>query len=254
MATNTTNYGWTKPSYEDAADIEVINGTIDNIDAQLKTVETALNSKQNALSSAQLAAANSGIDGTKVEQIETNKTNISINKNELIELVDSGDKNIIDNSIVDGSQAGGVTATVSTDKQVTLSGSTSSSDAVFAISTNVSIPAGTYIGSGCPTGGATDKYRIDYIINDSTVYRDTGSGVEFTVADGDVIRSQIAVYRGNTAPSAAFAPMVCLKSAYTVSPSYQPHKGYDIINGRRVYVADTAPTGTIPTGTIWIGG
>lgn len=42
MATNTTNYGWTKPSYEDAADIEVINGTIDNIDAQVKTVENAI--------------------------------------------------------------------------------------------------------------------------------------------------------------------------------------------------------------------
>lgn len=42
MATNTTNYGWTKPSYEDAADIEVINGTIDNIDAQVKTGETAI--------------------------------------------------------------------------------------------------------------------------------------------------------------------------------------------------------------------
>lgn len=254
MATNTTNYGWTKPSYEDAADIEVINGTIDNIDAQVKTVENALNSKQNALSSAQLAAVNSGIDSTKVAQIETNKNNISINKNELIELVDSGDKNIINISLADGSQSGGVTATVSEDKQVTLSGSTTSSDAVFATSTNVLIPAGTYIGSGCPSGGATDKYRIDYVINNDTVYRDTGNGVEFTVADGDVIRSQIVVYRGNTAPSAAFALMVCLKSAYTVSPTYQPHKGYDIINGRRVYVADTAPTGTIPTGAIWIGG
>lgn len=39
MATNTTNYGWTKPSYEDAADIEVINGTIDNIDAQVKAID-----------------------------------------------------------------------------------------------------------------------------------------------------------------------------------------------------------------------
>lgn len=77
MATNTTNYGWTKPSYEDAADIEVINGTIDNIDAQLKTVETALNSKQTALSTAQLAAVNSGITSEDVAQIETNKNNIS---------------------------------------------------------------------------------------------------------------------------------------------------------------------------------
>lgn len=44
MATNTTNYGWTKPSYEDAADIEVINGTIDNIDAQVKTNENNISS------------------------------------------------------------------------------------------------------------------------------------------------------------------------------------------------------------------
>ena len=39
MATATTNYGWTKPSYEDDADIMVINDTIDNIDAQVKANE-----------------------------------------------------------------------------------------------------------------------------------------------------------------------------------------------------------------------
>jgi len=30
--------------------------------------------------------------------------------------------------------------------------------------------------------------------------------------------------------------------------------GYAIINGIRVYVSATAPTGTIPDGSIWIGG
>ena len=40
MATSTTNYGWTKPAYEDDADIMVINGTIDAIDAQMKSIET----------------------------------------------------------------------------------------------------------------------------------------------------------------------------------------------------------------------
>lgn len=42
MATNTTNYNWLKPSYEDEPDIMVISDTIDNIDAQVKTVETAI--------------------------------------------------------------------------------------------------------------------------------------------------------------------------------------------------------------------
>jgi lysophospholipase L1-like esterase len=47
MATNTTNYGWTKPDYEDAADIMVINDTIDNIDAQVKTNENNILSVKN---------------------------------------------------------------------------------------------------------------------------------------------------------------------------------------------------------------
>lgn len=34
----------------------------------------------------------------------------------------------------------------------------------------------------------------------------------------------------------------------------QGGNGYAIINGGRVYFSDTAPTGTIPTGSIWIGG
>lgn len=41
------------------------------------TEKSTWNSKQNALSSTQLAAVNSGINSTKVEQIETNKNNIS---------------------------------------------------------------------------------------------------------------------------------------------------------------------------------
>lgn len=47
-------------------------------------------SKQDALSAAQLAAANSGIDSAKVEQIETNKNNISfINQKVGVNLVNS---------------------------------------------------------------------------------------------------------------------------------------------------------------------
>jgi hypothetical protein len=40
-------------------------------------VDTALSGKQDALSAEQLSAVNSGIDSTKVEQIETNKNNIA---------------------------------------------------------------------------------------------------------------------------------------------------------------------------------
>lgn len=39
MATNTTNYGWTKPDYEDDADIKDLNDNFDGIDAQVKANE-----------------------------------------------------------------------------------------------------------------------------------------------------------------------------------------------------------------------
>ena len=39
MATNTTNYNWTKPDYEDDADIKDLNDNFDAIDAQVKTNE-----------------------------------------------------------------------------------------------------------------------------------------------------------------------------------------------------------------------
>ena len=188
------------------------------------TEKSTWNDKQSALTTAQLTAVNSGIDSTKVAQIATNKNNILTANAELIELVDSGAKNLCNNNLATGTISSNVTASVSADKQVTLSGSTPSNvDASFTLSTNTQFPAGTYIGSGCPSGGATDKYRIDYIVNDSTVYRDTGNGVEFTISDGDVIRSQIVVYRGNTVPSAAFAPMVCTKAAWDVSQKYVPY-------------------------------
>lgn len=143
---------------------------------------------------------------------------------ELIELVDSGAKNLLNNTLISGTVSSQITATVSTDKQVTLSGTTpSNADASFTTSTNTQFPAGTYIGSGSPSGGAIDKYRIDYVVNDSAVYRDTGNGVEFTLNSASNVRSQIVVYRGNTAPSATFKPMVCSKAAWDVSQKYVPY-------------------------------
>ena len=208
-----------------SSQLQAVNSGITSaLVTQIGTNTSAIAGKQDALSSSQLSAVNSGITSSLVTQIGTNENNILTANAELIELVDNGAKNVINNTLTNGSTSSQVTATVDSDLKVTLSGTTpSNADASFAISSNKSISGGTYIGSGCPSGGATDKYRIDYIINDGTVYRDTGNGVEFTINDGDVIRSQIVIYRGNTAPSAAFAPMVCTKAAWDVSQKYVPY-------------------------------
>ncbi len=69
-------------------EVEEARGEYESLDARLDEisgegyskaeVDALLALKQNALNSAQLAAVNSGIDSEKVEQIETNKNNISL--------------------------------------------------------------------------------------------------------------------------------------------------------------------------------
>ena len=53
MATNTTNYNWTKPDYEDDADIKDLNDNFDDIDAQVKAIDDQVQlNKNNILSKA----------------------------------------------------------------------------------------------------------------------------------------------------------------------------------------------------------
>lgn len=137
-------------------------------------------------------------------------------------------KNLCANNIVSGSESHGITATVNADKSVSLSGNTpSNADAAFVLMPDTQFPSGTYHVSGCPTGGATAKYRMD-IVAGGTTYRDTGNGVEFTLAAAANVRANIVVYRNNSAPSDAFFPMICKKSAWEEDPEYTANGSIDI--------------------------
>lgn len=50
MATNTTNYNWKKPDYEDDADIKDINDNFDGIDAQVKAIDDQVQLNKNNIS------------------------------------------------------------------------------------------------------------------------------------------------------------------------------------------------------------
>lgn len=177
---------------------------------QLKAGALAGNGSGFTPTDAQKNAMDSGITFEKVEQYDA--------------YINHG-KNLLLNSLTSGFESRNVTATVATDKTVTLSGTANSSspDASFTLMDTTEIPAGTYHGSGCPAGGATAKYRIDFVVNGSTAYRDTGNGVDFTINSGDTVKAQIVIYRGNTAPSATWHPMICEKWRYDISPDYVPH-------------------------------
>ena len=202
MATNTTNYGWTKPDYEDDADIAVLNETLDAID----------------------------------EQVKTNENNISLITPELIELVDSGAKNLIELDLATikslNNSSGytwnnnavtnkGVTYTINNDMSISLTG-TASGLSYIRLKSNFTVPKGTLILSGCPSGGAANTYRL-YTDGITNGWEDVGQSSEKTFAsDVTATYLTIAVNSGTTT-GFTFKPMICTKAAWDVSQKYVPY-------------------------------
>jgi len=202
MATNTSNYGWTKPSYEDAADIEVINGTIDNIDAQVKT----------------------------------NENNISKDEAALVELVDGGAKNILQIGTAVTVEKNGVTAVSNTDGSVTISG-VSTSDSQFLIindlysgsttstySSQVPIKAGNYVVKATGTRDVIIQ-AINYNSStDTEVINSSNDDVEFTATKSYIVFR--LVIRGNTdfTTPVTIYPMCSDSALYAISPKSVPYR------------------------------
>lgn len=74
MASNTTNYGWTKPDYEDDADIMVINDTIDNIDAKMKEIDEGKTSIEDLIP--QTMALNDNVDNYLITESLTERSGV----------------------------------------------------------------------------------------------------------------------------------------------------------------------------------
>lgn len=203
MATNTTNYGWTKPSYEDAADIEVINSTFDSID----------------------------------EQVKSNEDNITVNRAALAEIIDSGAKNRLNYSEIGTNSShgatyvsNGVTFTLNSDFSITAE---RTATAAVDSSCNLRIASGSlyiddfcngnYILSGCPEGGGNTTYSLRAIRDD---YRptDTGNGVELPDkgANTNIYINMLvmAAFEGTI----TFRPMICSKAEWDVSHTYAPYR------------------------------
>lgn len=199
--------------------------------------KTTWNSKQDALSQTQLASVNSGIDSVKVEQIATNTTNEVTDRAALVEIVDSGAKNhasvndftatlrqIIDVTPIAGTIHLHIGSCTSTDTDTT----------TFLIQFHYS--DGTTVDRVLTKGAIDADYNLgNYILNRIDVY----ASDNWTHSTGDDITvSEL---------------MICSKAAWDISQTYQPCSNYITVNGIRVYVSATAPTGA-RTGDLWIGG
>lgn len=170
------------------------------------------------LSTAESNALASGIDSTKVEQIETNKNNISTDEAALAELVDGGAKNIIqifDVSAMTGIPTG-ITVVKNADNSVTF--------------------------TGIATGG-TGKVQIKigtcyYSAGEFIIAKETLSGIRYFTGDNnfDSNNGNTHTYnaKGNTNiwlefnfgtayDNVTVYPMICTKAAWDISQTYQPY-------------------------------
>lgn len=141
---------------------------------------------------------------------------------ELIELVDSGAKNLLNLNGLTLGLADGFTGQINSDDSVTLSGTTAST---ASCRIQLGTMTGRYVLSGCPSGGGDSTYRLD--IRDSsynvvTGSLDTGNGSdEFTLPSGSYLYFRFAA---GTYNNVKFYPMLCTKAAWDVSQKYVPYR------------------------------
>ena len=103
---------------------------------------------------------------------------------------------------------------------------TASDNAIYFLKTDpYNIPQGSYIISGCPSGGSPSTYKLD-VLNSSgaPTYVDTGSGADITLSEDLTSRGiRIVVYSGTQLNNAKFYPMIRLS---TISDdTYEPYTG-----------------------------
>ena len=151
--------------------------------------------------------------------------------------VTSYGKNLLPYHYINGTRTqSGITFTVNTDGSVVANG-TAESNIAFTLygrtNTNgLPVKKGTYVYSGCPSGGSMSTYRLgaNITVNGAAkeVGIETGNGVKFTL-DGDDYDEEnvylgiyVMVYSGATLDNVLFRPMLIFSS--DTDDTYEPYK------------------------------
>lgn len=159
---------------------------------------------------------------------------IVINKNEIIELVDSGAKNYINPKTAEGYVGQSSFPITKSGIQYTYSenaGTITLSETASGVSTlriPVTLPAGTYHVSGVPVGGSDSTYRIDLRTPGGNTFiapdYDYGSGFTFTISETTSMDVCIRVANGYSPNSVVIAPMICKLVAWNISHAFVPYR------------------------------
>ena len=147
----------------------------------------------------------------------------------------------------------GVTFTVNSDGTVLVNG-TADADAFFILSDATFLrdsPSGTYVLTGCPSGGSTLSYNLDV---QSARGADIGNGILIEYTNLTYANVRIRVYSGTSCNNLLFKPMIRLASVSdaTFAPysNICPISGWSEVN---VWVKPTYDPTANPTATIQLG-
>lgn len=147
----------------------------------------------------------------------------------LVELVDSGAKNLLDLSGITPAVPTGITC-VKDGEEWVVNGTISNLASIRFFGIPNSIGDVKIILSGCPEGGSSTTYSLDVLgIAESKDYG-MGSNVFSIVGDTFTLRY---VFTAGTYSNIRIKPMICTKAAWDISHAYQPYRpSYDEIIAR----------------------
>ena len=153
---------------------------------------------------------------TQLNQIETNKTNIS-------SVCDYGGKNIFEPTITSGTYYG-LTVTVNADNTITINNSTALEESKYIVlGTATPKQAGTYTFDGTPSGITTETGGYMRIEQGSSGVSQVLTPVDIDLNNTQAFNVYLRVLAGKTYDNVTLKPLLCLKSLYQASSTYEPY-------------------------------
>ena len=250
------------------AQMDAINGSMATLKGDLTTLrpliktlkETALNAyATESLSNQAIASFTDGANNVPVKSLSAAITPIQNLNGQSSPYPAGGGKNKLKVELTSDT-TNQVTFTVNADGTISLSG-TANALTVRQINQSVTLPAGTYTVSGCPSGGGNSSYslRVGNVIVD-----ETGNGATFTLNAETTTSVSLIIRNGVNVTGKVFKPMICLSTATdpTVFAPYSnicPISGHTEVNVTRtgknllsgIYAGQiSSTTGQESTGTL----
>lgn len=166
------------------------------------------------------------------------------------------------NPTLETSSQNGITCTNNGNGTYTLNG-TASDNAVFILQSNIEIASGKYKLTGCPQGGSTTSFKLDFEYKGNSTGADYGNGSIINKTSNDIFKYlRIVIYTGTILNNAVFKPMLTtnLSATYDDFVSYTGNTGRlnadvallrnNLNNAINKYVINTKKTIYIPLNTM----